>query len=315
LWLLLPRHPSNFLWYLSPANADTEHGFAILDGIRNYARWLVEDYHNDLQTTILAITLCVIGLLSWRRLRPGGSIVFWVVVLATCLTITHPNHKGRCLHSWIATVWIAAGIGTSSVAYCCRPNRWPGAGNWIGMLSLAALTWTQVPALRSVGHALEGGPKEGHPSMLDVTDSYVPEIARSRRATVLAAVPFRTLTQWAVLECLGRLDRLEEHWWDFSAESPSERDFFLQWLRTTDCDTLVFLERLPGKLPWVVGPECDRHSTLLRLLRNQDQFTLVRKHTFEEQHCRVLVWRRQADRPGYSPASGLTLSYTSLLPR
>jgi hypothetical protein len=293
LWLLLPRHPSHFLWYISPANHDTGSGFALLEGIRDYTRWLWEDYHANVPSLLLAAALCVAGLLSWRRLRPGGGAALWLVVLGVGLTVTHPIHKGRCLHSWIAAVWVVGGVGLASVLYGRLTARWKQVRPWVGAAALAALTWTQLPALRQAGHALEGGPKPGHPSILDVTDSYVPEIVASGRATVLAAVPFRTLTQWALLERAGGLDRLEEHWWDFGAGSPADRESFLRWLHTTDCDTLVFLERLGDKVPWVAGPECTRHAELLDLLEAQGVFRPVRKQEFPGQHCRLHVWRKQ----------------------
>jgi hypothetical protein len=200
---------------------------------------------------------------------------------------------------------MVGGLGASSLVYGMLAARWKAGRPWIGAAALGALAWAQTPALYQAGHALEGGPKRMHASLLDVSDAYVPEIVAAGRATVLAAVPFRTLTQWALRERTGGLDRLEEHWYDFSAETLAGREAFLRWVRTTDCDTLVFLERLAGKLPWVVGPECDRHAGLLGLLKTQEHFRLVRQQDFPQQHCRVLIWRRPGSAPALDPLAAL----------
>jgi hypothetical protein len=303
-WLLLPRHPSFFLWYLSPANADSGQRFAVLEAARDYFRWLGEDYHLGVAAAWLAVALCVAGLLSWRGLRPGGSAAAWLVALAVGLTLAHPNHKGRCLHSWIAANWVMAGVGAAALVHgpltlWCKALR-----PWLAAAAVGALAIFLGPALLAPGYALEGGPHADHASLLDVTESYVGELAGARKATVLAAVPFRTLTQWALLQRKGDLGPLEEHWYDFAADGPAERAAFLRWLQATDCDALVFLDRLGGELPWVVGPECDRHARLLPLLRRQTLFRPIREQEFPRQHCRVIVWRRAAA----APDQGFSLS-------
>jgi hypothetical protein len=301
--LLLPRHPSHFLWYLSPANADSGQRFAVLDAARDYFRWMGEDYHLGMATTCLAAGLCVAGLLSWRRLCPGGAAVACFVVLAVGLTLIHPNHKGRCVHSWVTALWVMAGVGASTLVHGRLTARCKAMQPVVGTAVIAVLAVALGPALLGKGHALEGGPHPDHPSLLDVTDSYVPELVSAHKATILAAVPFRPLTQWSLLQRTGALRTLEEHWTDFGADSPAERETFLGWLRATDCETLVFLERLPGPIPWEVGPECDRHARLLPLLHKQDRFRPTGQREFPGQHCRVIVFRRMSAEPGLAPVA------------
>jgi hypothetical protein len=293
IWLLLPRHPSHFLWYLL-ANADPNSSIDILAGARNYGRWAMQDYHPDPALAVLAAMLCIAGLLAWRRLRPGGTAVLWLVLLAAGLTILHPNQKGRNLHSWVAACWVAGGIGLAALLYGRLTARRPRLRPWLAAGALAGLAGVQGPALVGAGHALEGGPKPDHASLVDLADAYLPDLAHSGRAVVLAAVPVRTLTQWALLERCGRLDRLEEHWWGFAADRPGNRTAFAAWLRTTSCDTLVFVDRLPGRPRWEEGPELRLLADLLDLLRRQNVFRLVKERDFPEHCCRVLVWQRAA---------------------
>jgi hypothetical protein len=285
VWLLLPGHFAGWLWYLSPANAHPDQHAGLWDGLRDYSRWLVDDYHAGMSSAVVAASLCLVGLLSWRRWAPGGRAVLLLVVLAAALSVTHPNRKGRNLHSWLPAAWVVAGVGLASVA---RGRR----AAWLGAACLAALTAVQGPALWAAGRSLEGGPHAGHESFLDVTDAYLPELASAGRATVLAAAPVRILTQWALLEGCGRLDRLEEHWYGFGDGEPANCDGFARWLRDTPCDTIVFVGPLPGQRRWDPGPECDRVGRLLDVLRRQDTFRPVKRRDFPPLGVCVVVWRR-----------------------
>ncbi len=309
VWLALPRHPSHFLWYLSLANADPRRPIDVVQGARTYARWLMEDYHHNLASTVLAGMLCGLGLLAWRRLRPGGAAVLWLVLLAGGLTVFHPNQKARNLHSWVAAGWVAGGIGLAILVYGPLTARWPRTRPWLAAAALGALAWMQWPALTNAGHALEGGPRPDHGSLLDLTEAYLPDLAGSGRAAVFGAAPVRALTQWAVLERCGRLDRLEEHWWGFADDRPGNRAAFTAWLRSTPCDTLVYVDRLPGRPRWEQGPECLLHADLLDLLRRQDAFHLVKERDFPDHCCRVQVWRRSS-RPTADPGRPLSREAT-----
>jgi hypothetical protein len=292
VWLLLPGHAGGFLWYLGPGNAHPGQHISILDGVRDYSRWLVEDYHVEPTVAAAAAALCLLGLLSWRRCAPGGAAVLWLVVLGACLTVTHPNHKGRNLHSWLAAAWVAAGVGLAAWTRARRDLSWGGLRPWLGVGCLAALAGANGQALLAGGHALEGGPHLAHHSFLDVTDTYVPDLAAAGRATVLAAAPVRTLTQWALFEWCGGLDRLEEHWYGFGDDASANRDGFNRWLAETTCDTIVFVGPLPGQRRWEPGPECDVVGQFLDPLRRQKVFHLARAQDFAHLGLQVFVWKR-----------------------
>ena len=287
-WLLLPRHPGHFLWYLSLANADPTRSIDVLAGLRTYARWLMEDYHRDLGTTVLAGVLCAAGLLAWRRLRPGGAAVLWLVLLAGGLTVLHPNQKGRNLHSWVAAAWVAGGVGLAALLYgrftagCPRATLAGGGSAGGPGLDAGAGPGRCRPCPRRRAPARTRQPPGPHGRLPAGRRGQYPH-SRPR------AVPVRALTQWAVLERCGRLDRLEEHWWGFADDRPGNRAAFTAWLGTTACDTLVFVDRLPGRPRWEDGPECVLHADLLELLRRQDVFRLVKERDFPDHCCRVLV--------------------------
>jgi hypothetical protein len=290
IWLLLPGHLYGFLWYLSPANADPEQHISAWAAMRDYSRWLAEEYHADAALTIVAGVLCLLGLLLARRGPHGSGAVLVLTILAAALTVLHPNHKSRCVHSWIAVAWVSGGMGLAALLDRLPPVRQHMVRRLASAAVLAGLVLGQGPALWQPGHALEAGPHPNHPSLLDVADSFVPDVVASRRATVLTAVPLRTLAQWTVRE-RGGADRLEEHWYGFGGDGSDEGEQFRHWMATA-CDTLVVVDALPGKPLWEGGPECERIGRLAKVLPSQDVFHLTREQSFPQFRFRVQLWQR-----------------------
>jgi len=289
VWFLLPKHLSYFLWYLSPANADPQQQVDVMAGIRVYSAWLIEDYHLDLKCAVFALGLSAAGLFAWRRMRAGGHAVFLLLLVATVLAVAHPNQKGRNLHSWITVLWVASGAGAAALVYQDRWLRWaPGLAG----CALVGLGYMQYPALFAAGHATEGGPHSTLPSMLDATDAYLDDLDSARHAIVLTAVPLKPLTQWTYLERHGSFDRLEERWYGFGVPGEENRRGFEQWLRSTDCDTLIYCAKIAAKDWPDAGPECRLHGELEDALRTQKVFHLIKQREVPHYACRVQVWRR-----------------------
>jgi disulfide bond formation protein DsbB len=171
-----------------------------------------------------------------------------------------------------------------------------GQSGRLGLLSVplaaAGLGVALAPGLCAPGSAPEGGPHPARPCLLDLTDCYLPAVDSSRRAALLAAVPFRPLAEWTLLQRHGTVDRLERHWYGFGPAGEANRAGFLRWLRTTPCDTLVFLDRLPGG-SWEDVPDVALHAELRDLVLAQREFRLVQERAFPRHGCRVMVWRRE----------------------
>ncbi len=293
-WFLLPRHPSHFLWYLSLANGGDGQKVDLAEGARRYGAWAVQDYHAALAVALIAGGLALLAVCRWRRLRPGGTAVLWLLLVGAALTLTHPNRKPRGMHSWLPAGWVAAGLGLAALTHGRLTRRRPRLRPWLAGAAVAGLGWAAWPALAGPGHALEGGPHPEPPSLLDLVDCYLPELDESRRATVLSARAIKPLAQWTYLERHGRLDGLEDNWYGFGAAGEANRLGFLNWLRTTDCDTLVYVEALPGRALWEDVPEARLHAELGDLMQGQEVFALVRQQDLPHLACRVQVWKRQA---------------------
>jgi hypothetical protein len=293
-WFLLPRHPSNFIWYLSLANGGDGQKVDLAEGARCYGAWAVQDYHATFWVAVAAGALALLAVCRWRRVRPGGQAVLWLLLVGAALTLTHPNRKARGLHSWLPAGWVAAGLGLAALTHGRLTRRRPRLRPWLAGAAVAGLGWAAWPALAGPGHALEGGPHPERPCLLDLVDCYLPDLDGSRHATILSARALKPLAQWAYLERHGRLDGLEENWYGFGAASEANRLGFLHWLRTTNCDTLVYVEALPGLALWEDVPEARLHAELSDLVRSQQVFALAKEQGLPHLACRVQVWKRKA---------------------
>jgi hypothetical protein len=292
VWFLLPKRPSYFLWYLSFADRAPHQQMDLLGGFRDYATWAVQDYYGSLVCALSAAALCFFGLLTWRQLRPGGTAVLALLLMASVLTPLHPNHKGRMLHSWIPAMAVIAGLGAAALVYGRVTARRLRLRPWLAGATVVAAAWMNYPALRAFGHTVEGGPHVEQPSMLDVADAYLSDIEVDGRTLLLTTLPFKPMAQWTWLERFGNFDGLEERWHGFGAPGADNRRGFTDWLQSTDCDTLVFCETTIARPGVDSGPECDLHAELRDLLPEQRIFRLAAQRELPHLACRVQIWRR-----------------------
>jgi hypothetical protein len=293
VWFLLPKHLGSFIWFLSPANAAEQQKTSLVEGLQFYWPCIVEEYHPALWCAVLAAALVVPALLMVQRQRPGGVALLILFALGLLLTATHPNHKGRYVHSWIALGWLSAGVGAAVLLYGPLTERLASWRPLLAGAALVVLTVCLLPALQAPASAPEGGAHPTHLSLLDVTDCYLPELEHSRHTAIVAAVPVKPLAQWTFLERKGDLRMLENNWYGYGPPGDSNRQGFTHWLETTPCDTLVFVDRLPGPgVGWEEVPEVELHAELRDLVLSQQTFRLVKKHEFPQHGCAVFVWKR-----------------------
>src|SRR5947209_2673789 len=123
-------------------------------------------------------------------------------LLSFALAVLHPNHKARCLHSWLPALWLGAGIGLALILHGRLTRRLAHARPWLTGAAVVLLL-SQCLGIWKLGHADEGGPKPARPSMLELTDYFLPDVEHAQRATVVAAVPCRFQVEWATMLRLG----------------------------------------------------------------------------------------------------------------
>jgi hypothetical protein len=293
-WFLLPKHLGVFVWYVSPANSAGAKP-SLLDGAAAYARWAATDYHAGLWSAVAVGVLVFVALAAWRRLRPGGHVILLFVLIAAALTVIHPSHKARHMHTWLAGAWAAAGVG-AAVLTCGRLTALlPRARPWLAAAAAAGLLLLQMRECHRPGHAEEGGPHPQAGSALDVTDYYLPDLDHAHQAAVVSETPMRFLGEWTYLQRRGRLDGLEDVWFGFAGDGLDERGGFERWLQTTKTDTLVVVELSPRPTDSGEGVMERGHYAAVRdLLLGQQVFHKVKSRLFPQQACTVSVWKREA---------------------
>jgi hypothetical protein len=294
VWFLLPKRLGYFLWYLSPANAEPGRTSSFAAGLADYARWAVNDYHVGVWSAVTVGVLVLAALASCRSLRPGGAVVLWLVLFGTFLGSSHPNRKGRFLHSWLAASWVAAGVGVAGLTYGSRSERWRRLQPWLAGAALGSMAVTHLPGLAAPAHAQEGGPHVAQPSLLELTDYYLGELTPTHRLVLLTTMDFKPLAQWTYLERFGSLDGMEDVWYGFGPAGGANREGFRHWLGTTDCDTIVVCESLPGATGLNQFGERDLHREMIDVLANQTIFTPVARRELAHLSAAVTVWRHRS---------------------
>jgi hypothetical protein len=290
LWFLLPKRLGYFLWYISPADGGNfEQSW--LDGALMYWRWLVGEYHPALWCAVVALGLAGIALLSLRRLRPGSGVIFSFLLLAALLTISHPNRKSRFLHSWVAITWVGAGVG---LAQCCYGfgTRWPKVRNSLAGIALTGLSLALVPGMFDLQAVFDGGPRLDLPSTLELTDAYLPYLADSKRTLVLCNnVAMKQLAHWTYLERYHNLHGIDIDMKGFSNDYLDNRKAFDGWLKTTKCDTLVFVD-IPLNSSFYVEDAHTDFNQVASLLTEQSVFAMERKIDLPQYGCAIYLWKR-----------------------
>jgi len=244
VWFLLPKRLSYFLWYLSPNNDDQKREtVTFMHGLPTYLQGLQEDYLPLSWGTYLFVGMLVLGLLCWRKLKPGASALMFFFLIAIYLTCQHPMLKHRFMHSWIAAGWIIGAIGliysVQAIAGLIG-QAWRSGAAWSVCVLLVAL---HGPALLETPHSQEGGLKPEQPSPLCITDTYLQAIKDAKNPTILSNVSTRFLWTWTFIE--------EHRHQNMAAEIKNFRSFdgnpepARRWLETTRSDALVLIDIRP----------------------------------------------------------------------
>jgi hypothetical protein len=307
LWLLWPQKLSYFLWY-SFAPHGAKPGNDLVHGLRFYCSCWLTDYHIATVSAAVALGFVALALLGRRWLRPGGQVVLWLVALALLLTARHPNQNSRFLNSWVAGTWVTAGVGLAWLIHGRFSGRWQSARPWLAAATAAGIGIMQFPGLLAPGRAPEGAPMAKGGTALDVTDWYLPYLANSRQAMVVATVPMKFLCLWSGIQRYGPEQRIEFA----DACGAQARHSLEQWLATTRADTLIYVDVPPGSRFAAADEGYGSYDQLRDLLPAQARFLQVAQHHFSEYGCSVSVWRQAAAAQAGLPSSaGISSSINS----
>jgi hypothetical protein len=246
VWFLWPQRLGNCLAYLTRDHGHGGDTHPLLGGVPFYWDCLGDHYHSFGWAPWLVAGLVGVAVVSCRRLRPGAGLLLWFLLVAGGLTMAHPTLRSRFMHSWLAVIWVLAGIGAARLVYGRLTAAHVAVRPWLAAGALAALAWLQFPGLLQAGRASEGGPKPDRPVVLDLIEPYLPEVADARQVVILGNRPLKFLTAWTFLQQVGRQGRLETDLRGFGADPEQNLQAFEHWLQTTRCDALVFIHLPEG---------------------------------------------------------------------
>ena len=293
LWFLWPQRLYSVLWVGNPvANSGESPQYNLFGGYPFYWASLVRDYHIGEWSAVLVLGLAAVAAVVCLRghLRPGATAVFWLLLLSFVLTFHHPNRKSRFLHSWFPVAWAAAGAGAACLTRR-RPGHSPEYGAGFAVLT-GLLAAAHLPGLTAPAHAPEGGIHPGAPSVLDVTDAFLPDLADARRPAVFSNLPIKFVANWTYLQRYGRARPLETEIRGFDPAAPDAAVAFQRWLASTPCDTVVYVDIPPGSPFYSSLPGAAGLARYGALLERQSTFAIVRRRAFPEVGCTMTVWRR-----------------------
>jgi hypothetical protein len=293
LWFLWPQRLGYFLWYLTRDHGQEQTADGLAGGPAYYWNCLGTDYHVGAGGLLLAAVLASVAVLGWRRLRPGGVAVLWLVLVAGALTFHHPTHRSRFLHSWIAAGWVAAGIGLAQIVYGRLTARRQGWRPWLAAGALASFGIYHIPVIIQAGHAPEGGPGADRPSVLDVTDAYLPALDQASQPAIFANLPIKFLTGWTLMERRQRHVAMETELRGFGASPAEDRRCFENWLRTTSCDAIVVIDLRPDSAFYEPVPFTD-YRPIQEWMDSDGRFTRTAHDDLVRPGVTVTVWRRSS---------------------
>ena len=293
LWFLLPKRLSYFIWFLSPSNSDQQRdSVGFMHGLPYYLHGLRDDYLPLSWGLYLFAGMLVLGLLAWRKLKPGASALILFLFISSYLACQHPMLKNRFMHSWIAAAWIVGAVGlvvavqeiAGFVARAWRP--------WTVGVACAVLIGLHSTALLRLGHAQEGGLKPELPSPLRITDTYLPALANARNPTILSNVSTRFLWTWTFIE--------HHHHQNFAAEIKNFRSYesspqqVKNWLDTTRSDALVLIDIHPGTMyDWKTDEYVDL-SAFKEALAQQTVWMLA-QHWEMPEGVTITLWKKLSE--------------------
>jgi hypothetical protein len=261
--------------------------------LQHYAHWAAADYHAGNWSLGLALALAAVALIGLRRLRPGSPAIFTTLLFATLLSVNHPLSNSRFLHSWVAVLWVAAGVGAARLFDARVPSAAllpPPRLRALAYGAAVALIACHGPAVFRPGHALEGGPRADLPILLPMTDCYLAQLAGARRPVVVSETAFRFLTTWTYLERYGANRDFDTEVKGFGGGD--DRQVFEQWARSSACDALVFIHAPQnGHLADAFFP-VPGYERLPAVLAAQSLFRRADGWSFPEIGCEVTLWKR-----------------------
>lgn len=294
VWFLLPKRLSNFLFYVSPANTPVE-GLSYTGKLRFYAERIIDDYHVSLVAATTVGAFLVLAVLSARRWPRGGVAVAVFVALSAALTVLHPHHQSRFVHTWMPAVWCLASAALADAAGCFGRSQRPRVRRLtasVAIVALGFLLWHDRAAALSPGHSPEWGHTRLGACVLDISDAYLDKLVPGQSVAFFATVPMEHQAAWTYAERFGTREPLLVFPFPLQPGAPPDAAAFTVWLARHAPPVIVLVDVDPGS-PFDL-PTYRFLRAYVELLASQDVFAVTEHVRLPAYGCTITIWRRMS---------------------
>ncbi len=280
VYLLLPGRLGHFLSYVSPSNSPTRGGSPI-DAVSIYANWIASDYHVQPWLAVLVIVLAAIGATRVKCNSALRVVVTWVC-MGSLLTVLHPHHQSRFVHTWIAGVWILAGIGLVLVACQFRARvRLP-----VAILFAVLFLGSHAPFFGKAGSSQQAGHSDLGASTRSLSDAYLSYVSSDDSVAFVTGLPMKNLIGWSLKEAFPERE-IEVAIAPADLHTPREME---DWFNVVNPDTIVLIDIKRGS-PFFWYPKTSQLH-LPGLVREVGLFQPIFNHDFEELRAEIQILKR-----------------------
>jgi hypothetical protein len=296
-WLLPKRLPV-LLMYVSQTNHLTLPGVSYnpLNAVEFYWNGFIYGLHLTPWLGMLAVALAAVGATQFRRLPPGGIVVFVLLVISAVGVVLNPTDITRYLLSWIFTVWIAAGLGAAALLDWSFQKRWTGsrlAAATICVVALvAANVWRTPPALAFAEPYADrtlSGPVDP-----DLVRPYLPQLAGAREILFVTTFGWCDALRWPVLEYCRCKIKMPDPFLGWATSREDARNLTAARIAETSADVMVVIgaRHLAAEPPQIVSAAFDLMSGAFDAAAHQDRFALVATVPLPNFEGEATIWRR-----------------------
>lgn len=278
----LPGRVGIFLHFVSPANTQSA-AIPPWDTAVFLARAISDGYHAMPLAAVATACLALVGMAAAVgvgtriALRPGGLAVAIFVAVSAALTLAHPNHQVRYVHSWVPAVWILSGGALSVLLQSVRHSRLALAG------AIGAGTLVAAMVVNSQAVGLHRADARFGPSSLDLSNAYLSwlsELGEAPTVFIVANHDAKFFNEWTYMNRIGDRGGLKQLPCDMS--SAALRD----WALSHPGATLIEVE-LDEDSP-LGEARCGAHEGALK---DQSNLAVWREQRLSELRANVRIWR------------------------
>ncbi len=291
-WFLIPQRAGLFLSYLTRDHGAGESGTGLAERLGAYANALALHYHGSWILCFVAAGLALIAATQCRRLAPGAAFLLATMAVALLLTAMQPCCRSRFLHSWLAIVWVASGMGAAQLASLLSRIPLRRLAPIYPLAAAAGLVALAGPAFWQLGQAPESGLKEDRQSVLDLADTYLQDLGATGKIAILSNQPIKFFAKWTWQQKNRQTEKVESEALDFASQ-PGAID---QWLDKVRCETVVWID-VGASSPFTIAGFASKNESLAQFSSGKTSLRENDRRNLAELDCSVTRWQRGKEAP------------------